>query len=142
MVQIRPGTADALPALRRIQTAALAEPWPALLDLTTAEQGPRCLVAHDGGPVGYVVVVTASHPVAYVPELAVRPDRQGEGIGSALLDALVASLDADGFERVRLTARVGDGAVRTFYRDRGFEAVERVPDHFEDGDGVVLERRL
>jgi len=142
MVRIRPGTADDLPAIRRIQTAALAEPWPDLLDLATGDGGPRLSVADDGEPVGYVVALTAGHPVAYVPELAVRPDRQGEGVGSALIDALIASLDEAAFERVRLTARATDDAVRAFYRDRGFEAVERVPGHFEGGDGVVLERRL
>jgi len=142
MVRIRPGTADDLPAIRRIQTAALAEPWPDLLDLATGDGGPRLFVADDGEPVGYVVALTAGHPVAYVPELAVRPDRQGEGVGSALIDALIASLDEAAFERVRLTARATDDAVRAFYRDRGFEPVKRVPGHFEGGDGVVLERRL
>jgi len=142
MVLIRPGTTDDLASLRRIQAAALAEPWPALLDLATAEQGPRCLVADDGEPVGYVVAVTAGHPVAYVPELAVRRDRQREGVGSALIDDLAAELANEGYERIRLTARADDEPVLAFYRDRGFEAVETVTDHFETGDGLVLRRRL
>ncbi len=142
MATIRPGTAADLPVLREIQTAALTEPWPAVLELALEDGGPTLLVLDDGSPVGYVVAVTAAHPDAYVPELAVVPDRQGEGLGSALLESLLGDLDDHGFGRVRLTARADDDRVRSFYRVHGFEPVEHVADHFEDGDGVVLQRQF
>jgi putative acetyltransferase len=53
----------------------------------------------DGGVVGHV---TASHatvatdPVVAVGPIGVLPDRQGTGIGSALMDALLAAADAAG----------------------------------------------
>jgi ribosomal-protein-alanine N-acetyltransferase len=149
MATVRRGTEGDLPAIRRIQTAALAEPWPAVLDLAAGDGGPRLRVVEAGTktspahqPVGYVVTVTAGHPEAYVPELAILPDRQGEGLGSTLLSSLLAELADDGFQRVRLTARAEDERARSFYEDHGFEPVDRVADHFEDGDGVVLEHRF
>lgn len=142
MVTVRAGEVADRPILRGIQAAALAEPWPAILDLAAGEGGPRLLVVDDGGPVGYAVAVTASHPDAYVPELAIHPDRQGAGLGSRLLEALLADLAEAGFERVRLTARADDEAVLAFYRGHGFAVVERVADHFDHGDGVVMERTV
>jgi ribosomal-protein-alanine N-acetyltransferase len=142
MATVRPGTEADLPLLRRIQTAALTDPWPDLLDLALENGGPELRVVDDGSPVGYVVAMTAAAPVAYVPELAVEPTRQGEGLGSALLESLLGELDDDGVGRVRLTARADDDRVRSFYRVHGFEPVDHVADHFEDGDGVVLQRQF
>lgn len=142
MATVRPATDDDRPTLRAIQAATLAEPSPALLDLAVGDGGPRLRVIDAGEPVGYVLAVTAAHPVAYVAELAVTPAHQGSGFGARLLEALIAELAEEGFERVRLTTRVGDERVRRFYRERGFEPVDRVADHFEAGDGVVLERSI
>lgn len=147
MATVRPArTADG-PRLREIQRAALAEPWPDLLDAALGD-GPLCLVIEadpadgDGSRavVGYAVALTADAPTAYVPELAVHPAAQGRGHGSALLAELLAELGDLGIDHVRLTVREGDTRARSFYDDRGFDVVDRVPDHFEADDGLVLER--
>jgi ribosomal protein S18 acetylase RimI-like enzyme len=122
-----------------IQQQALAEPWPALL--ATALEGPPPLyVADDGRPVGYCIVVPGGEQVLYVPELAVHPARQGEGLGSALLEALACEFDSH--SELRLTMRAVDSGAREFYDAHGFEQVERVADHFDSGDGIVLRKRL
>jgi ribosomal-protein-alanine N-acetyltransferase len=140
MVDVRPATAEDLPRLRAIQRAALAEPWPELLD--TAVAGPLpVLVAVEDGPLGYAVVVAGAGQV-YVPEIAVDPERQREGIGSTLIEALCDRLRSEGYDAVRLTVREVDEDARAFYREHGFEVVDRVPDHFESGDGLVLARSL
>jgi len=140
MVRIRPADPADLDRLREIQAAALAEPWPELLD--TAVDGPLpVLVAEDDRPVGYAIVVSGEGRV-YVPELAVDPARQREGHGSALLAALCEHLRAEGHDALRLTVQATDDEARSFYREHDFEVVERVEDHFESGDGLVLERPL
>lgn len=131
------------PRLRTIQAAALTEPWPALLE-PESPLAPRLWVYEEraAGVLGYAAALTADEPVAYLPEVAVEPARQGEGYGSQLLTAVLADLAENGFERVRLTARAGDERVRRFYGRHGFEPVERVPDRFRTGDGLVLARQL
>lgn len=125
--------------LFEIQRRTLAEPWPALLE--TALAGPPPLyVVEDGGPVGYATVIPGTGAVAYVPELAVHPDRQGEGFGSHLLEALCGEFA--GHDELRVTVRAVDTRARSFYSEHGFEHVDTVPDHFEAGDGVVLRRPL
>lgn len=135
MTRVRPGRPADLDPLGPAQ-AALTDPAPALLPAVLARDGPAtALVAVADDPVGYLVAVPGPEAV-YVPELAVRPDRQSRGHGSALLSALARRTDT----AVRLTVAVANERARRFYQRHGFETVERVPDRFESGDGLVLVR--
>lgn len=122
--------------LRYVQSAALDEPWAGLLDVAI-DGPPTVLVVTDGVLVGYALVVP-DHPVAYLAELAVDPAFQGRGYGSTLLGALRDRLRTAGFETLRLTARADDERVRSFYDGFGFELETHLPDHYADGDGVLL----
>jgi len=139
MSPVRPVEPGDGPAVREIQSRAIDEPWPALLE--TALDGPlSLLVLDDGGPIGYAIAVPGTDGVVYVPELAVHPDRQREGHGSRLLSALCGRF-AD-HDEMRLTVRETDRGARRFYERHGFGAIERVEDHFESGDGLLLSRPL
>ena len=62
---IREGRPADEPRLRAIQSAALDEPWPDLLDVAV-EGDPHLLVRDLGqGPIAYALVVP-DHPVAYL----------------------------------------------------------------------------
>jgi len=157
---IREATRDDLPALRAIQLATLAEPWPELLGV--AVEGPPIALVCDGAePTGYALALSAGGPSAdadsvapsapatlagersaLLVELAVAAPRQGEGRGSALLSALVDRLRTSGHDRLTATVRATDRRVLAFYRARGFDRVERLSGHFESGDGHLLVRRL
>jgi len=156
--RIREGRRRDLPALRAIQAAVLAEPWEELL--TVAAEGPPLLLvatpkgavaagdeAGVGGgaaaPVGYALAVTdGDDDAAYLAELAVAPDRQGEGYGSALLRELVGRLREGGTDELRVTVREVDERARAFYREHGFERRDRLPDRYEAGDGFLLVRAI
>jgi len=132
---IREGDPTDLPRLRTIQSA-LAEPWPELLETATRGPPPLYVVCEDR-PVGYAIVI-GEDGVAYVPELAVHPDRQGEGFGSELLTWLRDHLADGGFEELRLTVQATDQRANSFYEQHGFEERDRLADHFDDGDGLLL----
>ena len=138
---IRPATADDLPRLRAIQLASLAEPWDGLLE--PAIDGPPAVLVVDEAdePIGYAVAIPQD-TVAYLAELAVAAGHRGEGRGSRLLTALCDQLAADGFERLELTVRVDDERARNFYEEHDFTEQERLPAHYEDGDGRLLARPL
>jgi len=130
------------PRLRAIQSAALDDPWPELLDVAI-DGAPHVLVLDEGeGPVAYTLTVP-DHPIAYVAELAVAPGLQGQGYGTELFESLLEELRDNGFETVRLTARADDERVRAFYDQFGFSAEGDLPDHYDDGGaGVLLVREL
>jgi len=91
----------------------------------------------DGTAVGYVLAVPGED-VVQVVEVAVAPDHRRSGHGTALLAAVTERFDDR--ETVRLTTRADDERARRFYEVNGFTVVDRLPDHYEDGDGVVFER--
>lgn len=128
--------------LETIQQAALSDPTPALLE-TAVEGLLLALVSCEGGqPVGYLIAITDGER-AYLPELAVDPSLQRQGHGTALVEAVRRRLQESGVTVLALTARVDDADARGFYEHLGFEAVERVPDHYNDGsDGVLYEQPL
>lgn len=65
---------------------------------------------------------------AMVKRLQVRPDLQGRGIGSALIEAITkAARDRLGLEQLQLTVR-GKTGTETFYERFGYEVVGRIPD--------------
>ncbi|WP_123533733.1 GNAT family N-acetyltransferase [Halosimplex salinum] len=151
MTRVRPGETVDLPALRAIQTTVLAEQWDELL--AVAPDGPPILLVAEtertgavdaaDTPVGYALAVTDGDDEAcYLAELAVAPDSQGEGHGSALLDALTERCREIGVDDLRVTVREVDDRAREFYEERGFERRERLPDHYESGDGLLLVREL
>ncbi|MDG5776434.1 N-acetyltransferase [Haloarculaceae archaeon H-GB2-1] len=141
MTTVREAVADDRPRLSAIQTAALDEQWPELLELAL-DGPPLCLLVETDRPVGYALVI-ADDETAYVAEFAVAPSEQGQGYGSTLMEALLSRLSERGREQVRLTVRADDERAQSFYADHGFAVLERVPDHYADGgDGLLLSRHL
>lgn len=135
---IREGQPGDWPRLRHLQAATLSDPWPELLELSLGEPS-LVLVRETDEPIGYALVVPDGD-VAYLAEFAVAPAHQGEGHGTALMNALLGRLTDDGIETVRLTARADEERVHDFYRQFGFAVVDEVPDHYDDADGLLFER--
>ena len=145
---IREGHPEDLAALKAIQSSALAETWPELLELSV--DGPQTLLvstdettgdARRDTPIAYALAIAADD-VAYLAEIAVTPSAQGEGRGSALLGALIERFRDTSVTEIRLTARADDDAVHAFYDDFDFEARQRIADHYADGDGLLFVREF
>ncbi|QGN07647.1 N-acetyltransferase [Halorhabdus sp. CBA1104] len=135
-VRIRSARESDLPVLRSIQHRTLAEPAPDVLTAIVGGAG-LALVAVRAQPVGYVLALTPGK-LAYVPELAVVPAHQRNGIGTQLLERVVQRAGADGARQLRVTVHADDESARRFYRDRGFDIEKRLPEQFDAGSGVGL----
>lgn len=76
--------------------------------------------------------------------IAVRPDCQGQGRGTALLRYVEQTLTARG-DRLLLVETSGlvsfEGA-RAFYRKSGFEEEARIRDFYKAGDDKIVYRKL
>ncbi|MEZ5295597.1 MAG: N-acetyltransferase [Ilumatobacteraceae bacterium] len=126
-VTIRAETPDDNDAIRRVVAAAFGSQVEAdLVDRIRASPeyvAEMALVAEiDGEIVGHVMISGATlrngdghRPILMLSPLAVRPDRQKSGIGSALVDAAVAIADRRGEPLVVL-----EGSP-TYYGRFGFE---------------------
>jgi ribosomal protein S18 acetylase RimI-like enzyme len=93
----------AAPAFARIMAAA-PRAFPAF-----ARYGATVEAAHRGEPHWYLVV------------LSVRPEQQGRGLGTALVEPILARADREG---VPCRVETADPANVSFYRRLGFEVVD------------------
>lgn len=146
-MRIRPAERADLLAVIRIERASFPSPWP--YEAFDGFLGnPRFLVALDdvdggNGPVvGFLVadvVRTYGRPIGHVKNLAVHPDRRGEGVGSALLSRALSVMDD--VSTVKLEVRESNDAAKRLYRRFGFEPLRRVPEYYDnDEDAVVMIR--
>ena len=75
------------------------------------------------GPSGQVLAYGGLMPAADEGEiinLAVHPDARRQGLGGAVLDALLTEADRRGLRRVALEVRVSNLGAIALYRSRGF----------------------
>jgi GNAT superfamily N-acetyltransferase len=103
--------------------------------------GDRCLIAldqfHPVGAAWYRVYRESDPGFGFVDEqtpeltIGVVPSRRGKGIGSELLDALLAKARADGYGRISLSVERTSPAVH-LYSSRGFRELRG------DGDIVMI----
>ena len=88
----------------------------------------------DGGVVGHVTAsqaTVATDPVVAVGPIGVLPDHQGTGIGSALMDALLAAADV---ARVPLIALLGSPQYYSRFGFRPAKELGVIPPEPEWGD--------
>jgi GNAT superfamily N-acetyltransferase len=84
---------------------------------------------------------------AMVKRLQVHPDRQGNGIGSALMTAIIDfARDRLGLEQLQLTVR-GKTGTESFYERFGYVVAGRIPDAIrvapgDDRDMIYMVTRL
>ncbi len=133
MASLRTACAEDREEIRRIDLATwspLVTPGPrpdGARDLLESFGAANVIVAEAGeGLAGYVILgdwttLDASRHVLEVKGLAVDPERQGEGIGGALLDAGIERARQEGRRKLTLRALGGNDGARRLYESRGFE---------------------
>ena len=110
-----------LDAVLAIDGAAFGPLWRmdrADLDATVADGG-RLTLAEDGGRVAGFQLTYALAGGVHLARLAVWPDRQGQGIGSALLRAELAASEGQG--AITLNVLGSSDTAQHLYTRQGFE---------------------
>jgi ribosomal-protein-alanine N-acetyltransferase len=94
---VRPASRADLLEVFRIEQAAFPQPWPYGAFEGFLGQEGFLVAADDTGVVGYVVADTVPNhgrPLGHVKDIAVHPDRRGEGLGATLLERALEVLRA------------------------------------------------
>jgi ribosomal protein S18 acetylase RimI-like enzyme len=116
-----------------------------LIRLLALNQPPglRYVVAEaDGGEIaGFACLSTAGGAEARIPVIAVRPDRQGQKIGTELLTELTAMAAAGGCRDISLYVRADNSRGHRLYRRTGFTEVAVQPGFYQpSGTDAVMMR--
>jgi len=139
-VTIRQATRADLLEIHRVEKRSFPQPWP-----YHAFEGflpePGFLVAYDATVVGYVIADAVENhgaPIGHIKDLAVTPDRRGEGIGSRLLERSLGTLATGGVGHVKLEVRASNDRARSLYSRFGFERHHTVPRYYDDGEDALV----
>ncbi|MDW8327949.1 MAG: GNAT family N-acetyltransferase [Anaerolineales bacterium] len=118
------------PAILQTDAAAFDSPWrlsPAMLRAALAQADHLTLAEQDGRVVGYQLT-TANGGAAHLARLAVIPEAQGRGIGSALVAELLEHYRRRGGREITVNTQHNNMASLAVYRRLGFELTgERMP---------------
>lgn len=119
--------------------------WSELIE--TATRDYRVVLDAAGHVVGYVglcIYGRAPRADAWIQTIAVAPGRQGNGIGSAMLDTMTATAMGRGASTLCLEVSVDNGRAQRLYARHGFEAVGIRPGYYQPSntDALTMCREL
>ncbi len=130
-----------------IEVGAYSHPWSRghFIDSLAAGHDARVLIEDQVGLVGYSVC-SAGVDEWHLLNLTVARDRRRCGLGSRLLDAVVAAARDHGKSAVWLEVRAGNAGALALYRRHGFETngIRRnyYPDRAGREDAVLMSLSL
>lgn len=138
-IHIRPGGLDDLDEVMRIMGGAFrpcfGEGWSRsqCAGILPMSGVTLTIAENDEGAIGFSLARAVSDE-AELLLIAVDPDRQGGGAGSALLQHFIADARAGGAHRLHLEVRDGNPAIK-LYEARGFAPAGRRSGYYRGVDG-------
>lgn len=99
------------------------------------------LVAEEGGEVVGSIKVSTDAGVGLIDSLLVRPDRQKQGIGRALVQAAEEKARALAVHKMTLETGADWGA-RHLYTKRGYAVRAQLPNHFGKREFILMDKEL
>lgn len=145
--RIRSMTSADVPAVDALEHQLFpVDAWPRQMfhDELAQSQTRHYLVAEDalGMVVGYAGLMVIE-PVGDIQTLAVTPEREGQGIGSQLLNRLLDEARARAAADVLLEVRSDNPRAQQLYRRFGFEQISLRKRYYRDGvDALVMKLDL
>ncbi|MEV7660827.1 ribosomal protein S18-alanine N-acetyltransferase [Paenarthrobacter sp. NPDC089316] len=130
----------AVEALERRLFPVDAWPLQMFIDELAQPETRRYVVAEaDGGIVGYAGLMCIE-PIADVQTIAVVPEFEGKGIGSAMLTELIDEARRRRAADVLLEVRADNPRAQQLYLRFGFEQIHIRPRYYRDGTDALIMR--
>jgi [ribosomal protein S18]-alanine N-acetyltransferase len=142
---IRPLREGDLPRVLEIERASFSTPWSAGTFRSLMKRADTDLYAAevDGKVLGYAVVWTVVEQ-SELGNVAVHADARGQGVGGALVDAVLKRVRVRGAAECFLEVRESNEGAQAIYRRRGFEVVGRRRGYYASPteDALVMRRPI
>ncbi|WP_415856683.1 ribosomal protein S18-alanine N-acetyltransferase [Sinomonas sp. G460-2] len=150
-VTLRDMTEADVPAVHELEKALFPfDAWPERMfrDELAQPSTRRYYVAEEAAPGGARRIVAYAGvmcvpPIADVQTIAVVPEREGRGIGSAVLTELIAEARRRGARDVLLEVRADNPRAQALYRRFGFAQIHTRRRYYRDGvDALIMQLPL
>ncbi len=146
-LRLRPWRKRDIPAIAGIEQQAYPYPWPEGILQDCYKAGHHGWVATGQG--GEVVAYAIVQPVldeAHLLNLCTAPDWQGQGVGRAMLEGVMATCRMLGMRRMLLEVRASNAAARALYLSSGFSEDGLRKGYYPAGagreDAILMSRML
>lgn len=142
-VALREMTAADIPAVHELERRLFpVDAWPLqmFLDELAQAETRRYLVAEYAGRIVGYAGLMCIEPIADVQTIAVVPEMEGRGIGSALLGELIQESRLRRAEDVLLEVRADNPRAQQLYVRFGFEQIHVRPRYYRDGVAALIMR--
>lgn len=135
-----------IPAVHELEVRLFpVDAWPVqmFVDELSQPETRRYLIAETpDGIIGYAGVMCIE-PIADVQTIAVIPEYEGKGIGTALLTELINESRRRGAADVLLEVRADNPRAQQLYRRFGFEQIHVRRNYYRDGvDALIMRLEL
>lgn len=142
-MEIRKMTEAEVPQIAELEQLCFSDPW-CEKSIASELLNPLSLwlVAMDGNTAAGYVGSQAVLGEADMMNLAVSPGYRRQGIGQALVEALVRQLREIGVHSLTLEVRASNGSARALYEKLGFSQVGMRPRYYEKPreDALILRK--
>ncbi len=142
-VMLREMTGTDIPAVHGLERQLFpVDAWPLQMFVDELAQADtrRYLVAELRGQIVGYAGLMCIEPISDVQTIAVVPEYEGHGIGSALLGELIAESRRRRAEDVLLEVRADNPRAQQLYRRFGFEQIHIRPRYYRDGVDALIMR--
>ena len=130
-----------IPEVAELEKLCFSSPWSAQsLELLTREGiGMGVVYLHEGKVVAYGGMLCVVDQ-GQITNIAVHPDHRRQGIGKAIVGALLKHAMDEKFEEVTLEVRKSNEPAQAMYRSMGFRAIATRPGFYTKPteDGVIM----
>jgi len=145
-VTLRAMSGADIPAVHLLECRLFpVDAWPLhmFLDELAQTETRHYLVAEAAGEIVGYAGLMCIEPIADVQTIAVVPECEGQGIGSALLTELIAESRRRRAADVLLEVRADNPRAQQLYRRFGFEQIHVRPRYYRDGvDALIMRLQL
>ncbi|MCZ9881250.1 ribosomal protein S18-alanine N-acetyltransferase [Arthrobacter sp. B2a2-09] len=142
-VTLRDMTADDVTAVEVLERRLFpVDAWPMQMffDELAQVDTRRYVVAEAGGQIVAYAGLMCIEPIADVQTIAVVPEFEGKGIGSAILTELIEEARRRGAVDVLLEVRADNPRAQALYVRFGFEQIHVRPRYYRDGTDALIMR--
>jgi ribosomal-protein-alanine N-acetyltransferase len=122
----------------KIEKAVFKDPWPAAAFLEVMSFSANCWAAMANGQVvGYLITQWVLDEI-HILNVAVSPEMHRAGIGSKLLNFVVAEGQKQGMRDMFLEVRVSNVAAISLYMRFGFQVLSTRKKYYTDGEDALV----